>query len=176
MRKLLFIIALSLSLHSEIFSKSGSTLGVSNMFAQSNVSLGVKVGSASVGTESYTIAGLNMNYFIVDDLSVGLGYEKWFSGDPDISKITLESSYYIPVDKKVRPYLGVLYRRIMIGSSDRLNRSFDDVDSYGYRVGVAFVQKNMLLSAGVVQEKYDSTDGLFDETETYAELMIGFMF
>lgn len=176
MRKLIFILALSLSLYSGALSTSGNTLGVSNMFSQSSVSLGIKVGSASIGNESYTIAGLSGNYFIMEDLSVGLGYEKWFSGDPDISKITIESTYYFPVDEKVRPYAGVLYRRVMIGNSDRLNKSFDDIDSYGYRVGIAFVQEKLLLSAGIVQEKYDTKQGLFDDTETYAELTIGFMF
>lgn len=176
MRKLFLIIALGLNLYSGTLTKDGSTLGISNIFAQNNVALGLKIGSASVGTQTYTIAGLNINYFLIDNLSVGLGYEKWFSGDPDISKLTLEGNYYFPVDNKVRPYAGVLYRRIMIGDSDRLNRSFDDVQSYGGRAGVAFVQKNLLLSAGVVHERYRTTGGLFNETETYAELTIGIMF
>ena len=170
MRKLFFIIGLSLSLYSGTLSKSGGSLGVSNMFAQSNVSLGLKVGSASTRTDTYNILGISANYFVLDNLSVGFGYEKWFSGDPDISKISLESSYYIPLDEKIRPYVGAFYRRIMIGDN------IGDIDSYGYRAGIAFVQKKLLLSAGIVQEKYETTRGILKDTETYGEMTIGLMF
>ena len=128
-----------------------------DMFSQGSKSIGVKLGSASIGNENYTIAGLSGNYFVIDSLSVGLGYEKWFSGNPDIDKITAESTYFIQANENIRPYAGVLYRRILISGSDRFGRSFDDANSYGGRVGLAVVQDNLLLSAGVVYEKYDSS-------------------
>lgn len=176
MRQLVFIIALSLGLYAGTLSAGRDTVGVSDVFSQDNVSVGVKVGSASIGDESYTIAGISGNYFVVDNLCVGLGYEKWFSGDPDISKATVESTFYIPINEKFRPYAGLLYRHLFIGRSKSLSRDLDDVDAYGYRIGMAYAEDSMLISAGLVQEKYDTKHVLFNDTETYTEVTIGFIF
>ena len=169
MRKLFFIMALSLSLYSATLSKSGNTLGVFSMFSQSNVSIGVKLGSASIAGQTYTIGGLSANYFVIDDLSVGLGYENWFSGAPGIQKFTVESTYFVPTSENIRPYLGLLYRRISISG-------YDDTNAYGYRAGLAFVQGKVLLSAGIVQERYGPAGVFLDGTQTSGEFSIGFAF
>jgi len=169
MRKLLFIITLSLSLYSASLSKSGNNLGVSGLFSQSSVTMGLKLGSASIGSETYTIGGLSVNYFVLNGLSVGLGYESWFSGEPGIQKLTAESTYFIPAGKSIRPYLGLLYRRILISG-------FNDTNAYGYRAGLAFVRGKLLLSAGVVQERHDSTGLFLKERQTYGEFTVGFAF
>lgn len=162
---------LGLSLYAGTLSTGGGSLSASsNVFSKNSVSLGVRLGSASVGSEDYTILGLSGNYFILDNLSVGLGYEKWYSGNPDVQKATVESTYFIPASETVRPYLGVFYRRIMIGDS------LGDVNAYGYRAGVAFVQNRLILSAGIVQEKYESDRGIFNDTHTYMEAAVGVTF
>jgi len=153
-----------------------SSLVQADMFSQGSKSIGIKLGSASIGNEDYTIVGVSGNYFIVDSLSVGLGYETWLGGNPDIDKITLESTYFVEASETVRPYAGVLYRRILISGSDRFGRNFDDLDSYGARAGVAFVQDDLLLSAGLVYERYDSRQRFFDNSETYLELAIALSF
>ncbi len=147
-----------------------------DIFSQGSASIGVKLGGASIGNEDYTIAGLSGNYFVLDDFSVGLAYEKWFSGDPDIDKLSIESTYFIPASQKFHPYIGLLARHIFISGSDRFGRSFDDTNAYGYRAGLAFVQDNLLISAGVVQEKYDTSEGIFNDTQTYLEVVVGFTF
>ncbi len=147
-----------------------------NMFSVGSKSLGVKLGGASIGNEDYTIAGVSANYFVIDNLSVGLGYEKWFSGDPDIDKLTLESTYFFDVSENLHPYLGLLVRRIFINGDRPIRGSYDDTNAYGYRAGLAFVQDRLLISAGIVQEKYDTTQGFYDDTETYFELTAGFAF
>jgi len=157
------VLVFSLSLHAD-------------MFSEGSRSIGVKLGGASIGSEDYTIAGVSGNYFVLENLSVGLGYEKWFSGNPDIQKLTIESTYFIPASENFRPYVGLLLRRIIIGSSDRIGENYDDTNAYGYRAGLAFTQDRLLISVGVVQEKYDSTEGLFGDTETYAEVLVGFTF
>ena len=163
MRKLLVVVLLATSLMGDIFS-------------QGSVSIGAKLGGASIGNEDYTIVGVSGNYFVIDDLSVGLGYEKWFSGDPDIDKITVEGTYFFHLNEQFHPYAGLLIRRILISGNDRFGRSFDDTNAYGYRAGVAFTQDRLLISAGIVQEKYDTTQGFFDDTETYLEVVVGFTF
>ena len=171
MRKFLMIIALGMSLYAGTLSTGGGSFGASsNVFSKGSVSLGVKLGSASVGSEDYTILGLNGSYFVLDNLSVGLGYEKWYSGNPDIQKATLESTYFIPASEVVRPYLGLFYRRIMI--SDGL----DDVNAYGYRAGIAFVKDRLIFSVGIVQERYESDRAIFNDTQTYMETTVGVTF
>jgi len=154
----LIVVLMSMSLQADIF-------------LQGSKGLGIKLGSASIGSENYTIAGLSANYFVVDGLSVGLGYEKWFSGTPDISKLTLESTYYIKANEDLRPYVGLFYRRMFISSD-----LFDDINSYGTKAGLAFMQDRLLLGAGLVYEKYDSNQRLFNDSQTYLELTVGFMF
>jgi len=163
MKKLLLLAFLAMSLQAD-------------MFDEGSKSIGLKIGSASIGSEQYFIAGLNGNYFVLDDLSVGIGYEQWFSGDPDISKVTLESTYFLEASETIRPYAGLIYRRILVNGSDRFGNSYDDTNSYGGRAGVAFSRKHMLLSAGLVYEKYDTTEQLFNDSETYLEFTIGFFF
>jgi hypothetical protein len=171
MRKLLMIMTLGLSLYAGTLSTGGGSLNASsNVFSKNSVSLGVKLGSASIGNQDYTILGLSGNYFIIDNLSVGLGYEKWYSGNPDIQKATVESTYFIPASEAVRPYLGLFYRRIMIDDG------LDDINAYGYRAGVAFVQGRLVFSAGIVQERYESDRVFFNDTETYMEAAVGITF
>lgn len=129
----------------------------------------MRLGSSSIRDQTYTVAGLNANYFLIDNLSVGLGYERWFSATPGVQKLTVDSTYYIPVTKKIRPYAGLLYRRIMIAG-------FNDTNAYGYRAGVTLVQGRTLLSAGLVQEKYERSGGILDDTHTYSEVTIGVTF
>ncbi len=169
MKKVFMILLLITSLQADVSLHK-------SLFSQGSASVGIRLGGASIGNQNYTIFGVNGNYFIIENLSVGLGYEKWFSGDPSIQKATVESTYFVPASEKIRPYLGVFARRIFMSGSDRFARGYDDVNSYGYRAGIAFVQNNLVLSAGIVQEKYDSTQRLFDDTETYAEVTIGVAF
>lgn len=131
--------------------------------------VGVKLGSSSIGPESYTVVGASLNYFVIDNLSLGGAYEYWFSGEPTVSKATVDATYFIPVSEKVRPYLGALYSRYFIDD-------FNDINSYGYRAGVAFINGPVLLSGGVRQEYYDSDSSVFDDSDNTAELVIGFSF
>jgi len=132
-------------------------------------SVGVKLSSASVGHEDYTIVGASLHYFAVDNLALGGAYEYWFSGDPSISKGSLESTYYIPLHDQIKPYVGLLYSHYFI-------EDHHDVDTYGYRAGVAFVKSPMLVSAGIRAEKSISdSDRYIDEDPTF-ELVVGFSF
>lgn len=169
MHKLLLLISLTFGLYAGTLSGSGSSVSVSNAFSAKSVSLGMRLGSSSIGNQTYTIAGLNVNYFLIDNLSVGLGYEKWFSATPDVQKLTVDSTYYIPASENIRPYAGVLYRHIMISG-------LNDTNAYGYRVGVAIRQGRTLLSAGIVHERYETSSGNLDGTQTYGEVTIGIAF
>lgn len=146
-----------------------SNLAHAATLSASSKSVGIKLSSASIGSESYTIVGASINYFVVDNLSIGAGYEYWFSGSPSVSKLSLDSTYYIPLSEQFKPYAGLLYSRYFL-------ENIDDVDAYGYRAGIAYINSPMLLSAGIRQEKYTSDDVYFSDDDPTAELVIGFAF
>jgi len=127
------------------------------------------LGGASIGFEEYTIAGISVNYFAVDNLSIGAGYEYWFSGSPTVSKATLESTYFIPATEQLKPYFGLLYSHYFI-------EKFNDIDAYGYRVGIAYIKSPMLFSAGLKQEKYGTDRASFSDNDATGEFIIGFSF
>lgn len=131
-------------------------------------SIGVKLSSASIGREDYTILGLSGNYFVIDNLSIGAAYEYWFSGSPSISKLTVESTYFIPLAEKIKPYAGILASRYFVGDG------FDDSNSHGFRAGLAFINSPVILSAGIKREYFSEDKGVFSGDSTTYEVVIGF--
>ncbi|OIP54976.1 MAG: hypothetical protein AUK54_05010 [Helicobacteraceae bacterium CG2_30_36_10] len=151
--------------------------GVSHaeLFQQGNVGMGIIVGNGSSltreGTQNYTIVGVSADYFIVDDLSVGLGYMGWFGGTPTLNQVTLPITYYIPLDEKFRPYLGAFMRETYI------SEGYDDYESYGAKAGVAIsFSKKSYLGIGVVQEFYGSGKYGDESSSTYPEIIFAFSF
>ena len=131
--------------------------------------IGIKLGGASIGAENYTIAGLSAHFFVVDNLSAGAAYEYWFSGKPEVSKATLESTYFIPASEQIKPYVGLLYSHYFIGDNS-------DLDAYGYRAGIAYIKSPLILSAGFRQEQYGSERAIFSDNDITAEFLIGYSF
>ncbi len=142
---------------------------MADSFTQGTTSLGLKLGSTSTRINNYGVAGLGGNYFVVDNLAIGLGYEYWFFGNPTIQNVTLNSTYYIPMHKKFRPYAGALYRHIFISGQENL-------DSLGYRAGLAITHKKLLISIGLIQEFYTRDTIIFGDSQIYGELIVGVSF
>ena len=139
-----------------------------SLFAGSK-SVSIKLGTASSGNQNYTVAGASLQYFALDNLAIGGGYEYWFSGSPTISKASLHSTYYFSLDQHIKPYLGVLYSHYFV--EDR-----SDIDAYGYRLGVSYIKSPMILSAGIKQEKYISNNPVYFDEDPRLEFMVGFSF
>ena len=140
-------------------------------FEKGKLSLGVLLGSGSVAyqknllndTQNYTLFGLYADYFIIENLSIGLGYTGWFGGTPPINQFTIPVTYYAPISERFKPYVGVYTRQTFIDSD-----IYDDYVSVGSRVGVTYLyKKNAYLGIGWVQ---DSEDG------SHPELIISFSF
>lgn len=145
------------------------------LFEKNRVGLGVIVGSGSSvtrqGRQYYTIAGVSADYFIVDNLSVGFGYMGWFGATPTLNQITIPVTYYVPLDKKIRPYVGVFVRETFISDG------YDDYESYGAKVGVAIaLSKESYLGFGVVQEFYSNDKYANESSNTYPEVIFAFSF
>ena len=147
-----------------------SSLYAGGIFSVGHKNFGFSVGSSSGYGNTYTVVGINANYFVTDNLSVGAGYTGWFGDNPKINEISIPLTYYIPTESTYNPYAGVIYRHTFIDAP------YDDHDVYGARAGVAMVMSNnTFLSVGWVQEYYDNgIDG--SDSRGYPEINAGFTF
>jgi len=156
-----------------------SSLAFANQFGAGNKAIGITLGSGSVSysvgpfstVENYYIFGVNADYFVAENLSIGLGYRGWFGGDPTINQGTIPVTYYVPTNSKFRPYLGALYRYTYI--NDDL---YENYSSVGARIGMAILFQNGYAGFGWVQEYRLDADSLSDNTSGYPEVVIGFSF
>jgi len=140
------------------------------MFEKGNIGLGVVIGTGSIGHENYTIAGANVDYFIVDDFSLGLAYTGWFGGTPSLDQITARGTYFIPLDPQFRPYIGGFVRENII-------ESHSNFISYGGRAGLAFVlSRRAYLGLGYIYEAYGSQSIFVDSSNAYPEFIFAFSF
>ncbi len=151
-----WLVASALVVHAGVFDKG-----------QKNVAL--TVGSGSGYNSNYTIVGVTANYYAISGLSVGLGYRGWFGGNPTLNEVDVPVTYFIPLQSRIRPYIGGFYRHTFVSGDD------DDYDTYGGRAGISVVQGNGYVSAGWVQERY-SRDSGGDSVRGYPEISAGFSF
>lgn len=158
-----------------------SVSAFSNQFGVGTKSVGITLGSGSVtysggtlagsNTEYYYIFGANADFFVAENLSVGLGYRGWFGASPRIHQATLPVTYYIPTNSKFRPYAGAFYRYTYISDAQ-----YSDYSSVGGRAGVAILFHNGYAGFGWVQEYYLESDNRSNDTSGYPEAVIGFSF
>ncbi len=141
-----------------------------DVFSQGQKHIGITISSGSSYNSTYTIVGVKANYFIVNNLSMGLEYRGWFGGTPTLHELSIPLTYHAPLHPVYRPYAGAFYRHSFVASPYR------DYDVYGFRVGMS-----MKLSAGSystfgwVQEYYPQSSG--DGTSRgYPEISIGLSF
>ncbi len=140
------------------------------IFMQGDKQVGVTVGAGSGYGSNYTIVGVSGYYFLLEGLSVGLGYRGWFGNNPSIHEVDVPVTYYVPIHPKFRPYAGAFYRRTFVESP------YDDYNTYGLRIGGAMrLSPNSYVSAGWVQEYYGNNK-FGDSSNGYPELAIGFSF
>ena len=148
----------------------GQTIYAGGIFSIGHKNFGFSIGSSSGYGNTYTVVGVNANYFVAEGFSVGLGYQGWFGDDPKINEISIPLTYYIPLDGSFSPYVGAIYRHTFI------DEPYEDLNVYGARVGVALhTGSNSFMSIGWVQEYYDNTSG-GDDSRGYPEISAGFSF
>ncbi len=151
-----------------------SSLAAANPFASGNANIGITAGSGSVSysrnVENYYILGVNADFFVVENLAVGLGYRGWFGGDPIINQGTIPVTYYIPTNSAFRPYVGAFYRYTFVDGD------YDNYSSAGARAGLAITFKGGYFGFGWAQEYYLDADNLSDDTSGYPEMVVGFSF
>jgi len=157
MKKILLLATVALSLNAGVLFKSG----------QKN--FGFSAGSSTGFGNTYTVIGANFNYFVQDDLSVGVGYQGWFGNDPKINELSIPITYYYPYSDQYHPYAGFRYSHTFIDDP------YEDYNVYGIRAGLAMAfGANSFMSIGWVQD-YRESDGKSD-SEGYPEISMGFAF
>lgn len=154
---LFFLLLMSTLLQAEVFNKGKSNVGVS-------------LGAGTSLGHSYSIFGINANYFIIDNLNVGVYYRAWFGTAPSQNEISLATNYFFPVDAKFRPYAGVFVKNTFVSESS-------DFNSFGARAGVAFVaSKNSFVSLGYAYEQYGNCPIPKECSNSYPELIFALSF
>lgn len=156
---ILLIISFS---HAKIFDEGSMAIGVA---------VGTGVMEVNSKEQSYTLAGAHMDYFVIDNLSVGVGYLGWFGDKPTLSQYTIPLTYYYPFNERYRPYGGLFWRY------NQVSDGYESYSSYGARLGLAmrFSQK-IIFGVGVVSEHYGSDAMHKDASSSYPELFFAFIF
>jgi hypothetical protein len=142
---------------------------LADVFSQGQKHVGITFGAGTGYGDDYTIFGINANYFVIDNLAVGLEYHGWFGGSPMVHEVSVPLTYYAPIHPKYNPYLGGFYRKTFIESED-------DRDSYGFRGGLSVrMGETSYSSIGWVQEYYEDRYGE-SHSSGYPEVTVGVSF
>ncbi len=139
-------------------------------FEQGDMGVSIMLGSGQAFNENYTLVGAGVSYYVVDGLSLGVDAEVWLGGSIAIDKVSPQVQYVFAREEKLKPFIGVFYRRMRI-------EGLKNLDSAGGRAGVYFSgQGNYYISAGLVHENYFSCDKAVyvSCSDTYPELTITF--
>ncbi|RUM61658.1 MAG: hypothetical protein DSZ03_08125 [Sulfurimonas sp.] len=141
-----------------------------DVFSQGQKHVAISISSGSSYNTTYTIVGVKANYFIVDNLSMGLAYRGWFGGDPGKHELSIPLTYHAPLHPVYRPYAGAFYRHSFMTSP------YQDYDVYGFRVGISLqLSPNSYSTFGWVQEYYPQAGG-DGSARGYPEISVGLSF
>jgi len=146
-----------------------SSFANADIFSKNRASFGVSLGAGYSYGNTYTLVGLSGNYFVVDNLSIGVSYRGWFGATPMQNELALSTNYFIPVSQKFRPYLGAFVRETFV-------EGYDNYESYGARGGVAMINKNSYVSIGYAYEQFSSCRFNNECSSSYPELVFGLSF
>lgn len=139
-------------------------------FERGATNLSVLVGSGRAFDENYVVLGLGAGYYVANGLELGLEFETWLNGDPNIYKVTPGLRYVFNTGGKLRPYVGGFYRRVFI-------EDFDDRDSWGGRAGVYIPTgpRSYVGIGAVYTELVDCDEQIYRScSDTYPELSFSF--
>jgi outer membrane protein W len=121
-----------------------------DIFEEGKLSFGVSAGVGTSYGNTYSLVGLDANYFLIDNLAVGVSYRGWFGAEPTQNELALGANYFILVDDKLRPYVGAFVRETFISDNS-------DFTSFGARGGMAItMSSNSYVGVGYAYEQYDS--------------------
>jgi hypothetical protein len=100
-----------------------------DIFGQGGKRISLLLGRGQAFGDNYTILGLGFGYYVYDGLELGINWDSWQGGEPEINQVTPEVRYVFRNQSSIDPYVGALYRWTFISG-------FDDETAYGFRAGV----------------------------------------
>jgi len=141
-----------------------------NIFSAGEKHLGFIIGSNSNSGEEYTVVGAKVNYFIIDNLSLGAEYKGFLGGKSSINQVTVPVTYHLPLEHTTySPYLGAFYNHTF------MDNSLNNYNIYGGRAGISLqISPQSFFSIGWVQEFSNSGKNI--ENSGYPEITGGFSF
>jgi len=152
-----------------------SSISKAELFEKGNLGFGAIIGSGSItvgrSVQNYAIAGLSAEYFVIENLSVGLGYMGWFGATPSLNQLTIPVNYYVPLNQKYRPYFGAFVRETFVSTG------YDDYTSYGAKGGLAYkMSRTSYLGIAIVGEFYGDNTIYKESSNYYPEITFAFLF
>ncbi len=153
-----------------VSASSIGTGGVGTAFSKGSTSIGIVAGSGRAFQDDYIILGVGVGYYVANGLELGIDVQRWFSGDPSITKVSPQIRYVFAKPKTIKPYIGAFYRRTFVDN-------LDDVNSFGYRAGAYFTSnRGVYIGGGIVYEEYQDCSRFIDCNTTYPEILISVSF
>lgn len=173
--KRLAVLIVGIGIGNSALAATAGSGGLGAAFSKNSTSVGVFIGSGRAFSDDYTILGVGAGYYLAEGLEIGVDFERWFSGEPTITKVSPQIRYVFTRAQGIKPYVGAFYRRT---SFDDFNGvEIGDQDSFGYRAGAYFSSKNgVSVGAGVVYEEYDDCSTVADCSTTSPEVIFTFSF
>ena len=141
-------------------------------FEKGSRSVSLGIGSGQMFSNDYLIVGLGVGYYIFNGIEIGLDGEAWLGDDPGIYKLSPQVKYILPMQSRIRPYVGTFYRHVFINH-------YDDLDSIGGRGGGYFMpDKHWFIGVGGVYESYlNCDDTIYSSCDNiYTEITFSFSF
>ena len=144
------------------------------MFSQGQKRVTGVVGWGHTFGQDYLLVGVGVGYFIRNGLDVGVDFEGWFGGDPQLYKITPRFDYVLWKPQRIKPYVGGFYRYNFVGGD-----KIDNTSSLGGRIGAFYKGSGRgMAGAGAVYERYLNCDeNVFSSCDVvYPEVFVAVSF
>ena len=141
-------------------------------FSQGAKRVSIIAGAGSSFNENYLILGAGFGYYVLDGLEIGLNWQSWLGGDPDINQITPEINYVFRTKSNLDPYVGALYRKTFISG-------LDDLEAWGARAGIYVpLGPRYFMGVGAVYLDYvDCQERIYrDCSDVYPEITFSIPF
>jgi len=168
--KRLAVLIIGIGIGHSALAASAGTGGLGTAFSRNSTSLGVFVGSGRTFNDDYIILGVSAGYYVAEGLELGIDLQRWYSGEPTITKVSPQIRYVFTRAQSIKPYVGAFYRRTSFDDFDGIE--IDDQDSFGYRVGAYFSSGNRVyIGAGVVYEEYEDCSRVTDCSTSSPEIL-----
>ena len=166
----LAVLVIGIGISNGTLAATAGSGGVGTAFSKNSTSVGVVVGSGSAFNDNYTVLGIGVGYYVSGGLELGIDLERWFSGEPTITKVSPQIRYVFTRAQTVKPYVGAFYRRTSFDDFNSIE--LDDQDSFGYRAGAYFsANSGVYIGAGFIYEEYKDCPDLTDCSTTSPELL-----